>query len=185
MKWLLRSNAAQIALVILLVALAAVARLVPHPANFAPVMAVAIFGGAQLPRRWAVIVPVVAMAASDLIIGVYDWRIMFTVWACYGITAYVSSRWLRRLSVARGAVLTLAASCFFFVVTNFAVWAAGGMYAHTWQGLASCYYFALPFFRNTLLSDAAYTVLLFGLWRLAGLAAGTGAVRAADVAHKA
>lgn len=142
-----------------LIVLAVVSRLLPHPANFAPVAAVAIFGGAVLPRKVALWVPLAAMMVSDLIIGFYT--IMPIVWACYALIALASSIWLRRQTIARGAALTLGASIFFFIVTNFAVWAAGGMYTHTWSGLMHCYVMALPFFRNTVLSDAIYTSALF------------------------
>lgn len=160
MKRLFREHAVA-GVAVLSIGLAVLARILPHPANFAPVAAVAILGGAVLPRRLAIITPVLAMVVSDVIIGMYDWRIMCTVWVCYGVTAYASSRVLKKPTVVRGMALTLAASCFFFVVTNFAVWAASGMYAHTWQGLASCYYFALPFFRNTILGDTFYVMILF------------------------
>lgn len=167
-----------------LIILATLLRIAPHPANFAPVMAVALFGGAVLPRRLAVITPLLAMIISDVVIGMYDWRIMLTVWACYGIVALASSYWLRSGNVARGAALTLAASTSFFAVTNFAVWAASGMYTHTWQGLSDCYYMALPFFRNTMLSDMLYTILLFAAWRLALLAATRMLVRFGSMVHR-
>ena len=64
-------------------------------------------------------------------------------------------------------MLTLASSLFFFIVTNFAVWASGDMYERTWLGLRQCYVMALPFFRNTTLSDLFYTGLLFGIYGLA------------------
>lgn len=140
-------------------------RLLPHPANFAPMAAIAIFGGAVLPRRLAVWVPLTAMAISDLIIGFYD--IMPVVWACFALIAVGSNYLLQKRTFRRGLAITLAASLFFFVVTNFAVWAASGMYAHTWSGLVQCYAMALPFFRATLLSDLLYTGTLFGVHAVA------------------
>jgi len=137
-------------------------RLLPHPTNFAPITAIGIFGGAVLPRRLSVWVPLTAMILSDLFIGFYD--IMPLTWACYGVIAIVSNRCLR-VPTARGvAAVTLSASLFFFVVTNFAVWVASGLYAHTWSGFWQCYAMALPFFRNTLLSDLLYTGALFGVY---------------------
>ena len=160
----------QIVVALALIAVAAGLRLLPHPANFAPVAAVAIFGGAVLPRRAAVWVPLAAMMLSDAVIGFYD--IMPVTWVCYMLIALASSLWLgSRRSLPRGISLTLGASVFFFVVTNFAVWIASGMYAHTWSGLAQCYYMALPFFRGTITSDLFYTASLFGLFALAHLAA--------------
>lgn len=147
-----------------LIAVVVSLRLLPHPANFAPVAAVAIFGGAVLPKRIALWVPLIAMAASDMFIGFYD--MMPVTWGCYVLIALASSHWLRRPSLAKGMALTLSSSLFFFVVTNFAVWLTSGMYAHSWNGLATCYAMALPFFRNTALSDAVYTAGLFGVFAL-------------------
>lgn len=157
-------------LAVALVAAAVCMRLVPHPANFAPVTAVAIFGGAALPRKYAVAVPLLAMCLSDLLIGWYDYRVMLVVWGCYAATAFASGRWPKRPNVLGTAALTGSASLCFFLLTNFAVWAWGDMYPHTLSGLADCYVLALPFFRNTLLSDVVYTSVLFGLWALSSLA---------------
>lgn len=145
-----------------LIALAALARLVPHPANFAPVMAVTIFGGAILPRKLAVIIPVSVLMVSDLFLGFYP--IMPIVWVCYVIVAMASAYTLRAGGMVRLMATVLMASIFFYLVTNAAVWWWSGMYVHSWTGLAHCYILALPFFRNSLLSDAFYTTLLFGLF---------------------
>lgn len=140
-------------------------RLLPHPANFAPVAAVSIFGGAILPRRIGLWVPLVAMMASDFVIGFY--KIMPVTWGCYLLIALASSIWLKKLKLARGAFLTVGSSVFFFIVTNFAVWLWGGLYSHSWAGLSQCYTMALPFFRNTLLSDMVYTAGLFTVYAFA------------------
>ncbi len=157
-----------IGIALALIAGAILLRLLPHPANFAPVTAVAIFGGAMLPRKLALWVPLTAMIISDAIIGFYN--IMPVIWACYALIALASSLWLRQLNFRRAAALTVSASVFFFIITNFAVWLWSGMYLHTWAGLMLCYDMALPFFRNTALSDAGYTAALFGLYALARLA---------------
>jgi len=152
----------QLAAALGLIVLGVSLRLLPHPANFAPIAAIAIFGGAILPRPIAVWVPFGAMAVSDLFIGVYS--MMPVTWACYILIALASSHWLRKPNLFKGAALTLSSSLFFFIVTNFAVWLTSGMYAHTWVGFIRCYYMALPFFRATLASDVAYTTVLFGLF---------------------
>jgi hypothetical protein len=148
-----------------LIVLAATLRLLPHPENFAPIAAVAIFGGALLPRRLAVAVPVAAMVLTDLVIGWHD--LILLVWLLYALMALASSVWLRKNSFARTAGLTLGSSVAFFVVTNFAVWVQSGMYEHTWAGLAQCFTLAIPFFRNSLVSDLFYVGLLFGAYALA------------------
>ncbi len=159
----------ELAIALTLIAFGVGLRLLPHPANFAPIAGIAIFGGAVLPRELALWVPFGAMAASDLVIGIY--LMMPITWACYILIALASSHWLRKPSVARGAALTLGSSLFFFVVTNFAVWLTSGMYTHTWAGFIHCYYMALPFFRATLASDLVYTAGLFSIYAVASLQA--------------
>ena len=58
---------------ILLIILGFATRLLPHPANFAPITAIALFAGIYLPKRWAIILPLIAMFISDIFIGFYTW----------------------------------------------------------------------------------------------------------------
>lgn len=148
-----------------LITFAVILRLLPHPANFAPIAAVSIFGGAILPRYVGLWVPLAAMMASDMVLGFH--KLIPVTWGCYLLIALASSTWLKKPRLAKGAFLTVSASVFFFVVTNFAVWVQGSLYAHNWAGLSQCYTMALPFFRNTLLSDMVYTAGLFTVYAFA------------------
>ncbi|HET8679403.1 MAG TPA: DUF6580 family putative transport protein [bacterium] len=140
---------------------AAASRVIPHPPNFTPIAAMALFGGAQFAdRRLAFLVPLSAMFASDLIIGLH--RLLPVVYACFALIVCLGF-WVRpRKSVVRIAGATLVGSVLFFVVTNFAVWAAGSLYPKTMEGLVAAYVAAIPFFRNTVLGDALYAGVLFG-----------------------
>ena len=150
---------------IALVIFGVVARLLPHPANLAPVGAIALFGGAILPRRFGWWLPLAVMLVSDAIIGFYHGIIFtwvaFLLVGLFGTSLRSQSNWLR---VPLGA---LGSSVIFFVVSNFGVWAQGQIYAHTWAGLVQCYQMALPFFRNTFLGDLIYASALFGAYALA------------------
>jgi hypothetical protein len=84
------------------------------------------------------------------------------VYACLLATVAIGRTVGNRRSFGQVSGAALAASVLFFVVTNFAVWAHGRLYPLTWSGLAACYTAAIPFFRNSLLGDAAFTALLFG-----------------------
>lgn len=142
-----------------------VLRLVPHAPNFAPVDALALFAGAVLGWRAAIGVPLFTMMGSDLLIGTYPG--MWWTWAacalvgCWGVCLRRTGNAVR---IPAGAI---GGSIVFFLVSNFGVWAAGGLYPHTWRGLADCYYLALPFFRASMLSDLFYAAVLFGLYTLA------------------
>ncbi len=159
-----------------LILAAALTRLVPHPPNFTPITAIALFGGTLLPLRWAFLLTFGALGLSDVALGILagNWSVTFhttlpAVYASFAIAVLLGSRVLRwRLTLGRLAGTTFAASLLFFLVTNFAVWLFGDLYPRTGEGLIACYGAALPFFRNSLLGDVVYTGLLFGSAALLG-----------------
>lgn len=162
----------RLALLIALVAGAALMRLVPHPPNFTPIAALALFAGAHFESpRVALAVPLVAMLVSDVALqmmhGTGLHSALFAVYlsfvAVVGIGLLLNSR--RRPAWILAAAL--ASSTLFFVVTNFAVWAQGSMYPLTPEGLMACYIAAIPFFGWTVAGDLFYTTLLFGSFALA------------------
>jgi hypothetical protein len=161
-----------------LILVAALSRLLPHPPNFAPITALAVFGAVRYAeRRAALLAPLLALLASDLArealyrYGLDEhWGLYRGMWLVYGTTALIAltagpARGTRSPGVI--ASITLAGSCLFFLVTNFAVWAGGSLYPPTAEGLAACYAAAVPFFRNALLGDTFYATVLFGAWALA------------------
>lgn len=159
-------NTPRLVALTLFVLAAAASRLVPHPPNFAPIAAIALFGGATFrDKRAALLVPLAAMALSDVVLGfsvltpfVYA---SFVLIACLGFVLRV------RGSIMRIAGASVAGAMLFYIVTNFGVWLAGGLYSKTLAGLVTCYVAAIPFFWNTLFSDLFYAALLFGIWSLA------------------
>lgn len=153
---------AEYALAIGLIFLGVSARLLPHPANFAPMGAIAIFSGLILPRRLALWLPLAALLVSDIFLGFYHWPIMLTVYASLLLTTWISGR--LSLKFAPVAGLTLLSSIFFFLTTNAAVWGFGTLYTHDLAGLGQSYLMAMPFFRNSLLSDLFFTGLLVGTY---------------------
>ncbi len=150
---------------LIIVALAgygALARIFPHPPNFAPITALALVGGLYFPRRMAYLVPVVAMLVSDLIIGFYHPLILISVYGCLLAAVYLGTLAKKQKSFFSILGVTLVSSILFYIVTNGMVWAFGSMYPHTVAGLSESYFLALPFFKNSLLSDLFYTGILVG-----------------------
>ncbi|HMF08040.1 MAG TPA: DUF6580 family putative transport protein, partial [Thermoanaerobaculia bacterium] len=163
---------------VLLVLLGAFSRLIPHPPNFAALGAVALFSGARLPRRLAFAVPFAAMALSDFVIDFGSGRAALTPvrFAVYGSFAAIVLLGRKAVSGARATPLRLArfsiaGSCLFFLVTNFAIWIQFRTYPATLGGLAAGYVAAIPWFWNTLAGDLFGTAALFGLEGLARLQA--------------
>jgi hypothetical protein len=118
-------------------------------------------------------VPLAAMYLSDLALGffVYDFGFfhgfMPFVYASFMVTVCLGFLIRRRLGPLTVAGAALISSVLFFVITNFGAWLVGNLYPRTAAGLLSCYVAAIPFFRNTLAGDAAYTLVLFGGFALA------------------
>jgi hypothetical protein len=147
---------------------AAALRLVPHPPNFSPIDAMALFSGAYLGRRWiAFVAPLAALFLSDLVLGFYHG--MVTVYATVALIVVIGWWLSSRRSPLRIAAAALAGSVTFFVITNFGMWLFSGFYPLTSAGLAACYAAAIPFFQNTLAGDLFYAALLFGGFRIAEL----------------
>lgn len=170
--------ALHIALASILILVAAACRLLPHPMNFTPVLAVAIFGGATLPRRLAFAVPLGAMLLSDLALGYGFGMMSVVVYACF-FAGVGLGWWLReKRTMGRTLIGALAGSALFFLVTNLFVWLGPMMpppfdYPHTLDGLLKCYAMALPFLRNSLAGDVCWTLGLFALYDLVGAWAAT------------
>ena len=155
-------------LIALLAAIAAAAalRLVPHPPNFSPIDAMALFSGAYLAKRWmSFVAPLAALLVSDMVLGFYHG--VATVYATVALIVIIGWWLSSRRTPGWIAAAAVASSVTFFVITNFGMWLFSGIYPLTSAGLAACYTAAIPFFQNTLAGDLFYAALLFGGFRLA------------------
>nr|AEQ20370.1 hypothetical protein [uncultured bacterium CSL1] len=145
-----------------LVFAAALSRLLPHPYNFSPVGAIALFSGARFNNlRTAILVPLAAMLVSDLFIGFYSG--VWLVYAAFTLIVLLGHFVLRHRS---GALIiascAVATSVLFFLLTN-CVWLYNeNLYPVSIAGQIAAYTDAVPFFWNTLAGDLFYVSLLFG-----------------------
>lgn len=158
-----------------LIVAATLTRLLPHPPNFSPVEAIALFAGAYFASRsWAILVPLAGMLISDLALalahgGLYIEHLAsmssLAVYLCILLTTLLGFGMRGKVNGARVLGYSLAGSVLFFVVTNFAVWLTAGAvpgYMACQAGLLPCYIAAVPFFKWTLLGTLFYAALLFG-----------------------
>jgi hypothetical protein len=167
-----------------LIAAAALLRLMPHPWNFQPMDALALFGGAILPGAPGFVVPLSAVILSDAVLGFYGVGMLW-VYAAYVVIVLLGRLALRRHSSMGIAGTAVAAAIVFYLITNFGEW-TGPLYPHTLAGLAASYAAGIPFFRNTVLSDVIYSLALFGIYdavRLAGRRRADGHLSAHHVAN--
>lgn len=168
-----------------IILIAALLRLAPHSPNFAPIGAMALFGGAYLPKKYSVIMVVFAMLISDYLLlyinpfspnwinfsKFYPPQAAFhsTMLFIYGaFIVNILIGWLIAKHKTVGTVIagSLVASIQFFLITNFAVWAMGA-YSRGIDGLMQSYTMGLPFFKYTALGDLFYSAIFFGAYELA------------------
>lgn len=150
----------------LIILAAAASRLLPHPANVAPIAAIALFSGAKFERKsLAFIVPLFAMLLSDAVIGFYSQ--MYVTYL--GFAAVVAIGFLLRgtREFLPVALASFSGSVAFFLITNNALLIHSDMYAQNFDGMVQAYVAALPFFRNTVWGDLFYSAVLFGGFALA------------------
>lgn len=144
-----------------LVGLGACARLLPHPWNFTPMMAIGLYAGAKSTKlRSGVLATVLALFLSDALLGFY--KGMWYVYAASLIPVLIGRFIGPRKGVQPIILGGLLSSLSFFLITNFMVWITGHMYPHTASGLVTCLAAGIPFYRNQLLGDAFYVGALFG-----------------------
>ncbi|RKY32680.1 MAG: hypothetical protein DRP68_03510 [Candidatus Omnitrophota bacterium] len=147
---------------ILLIIIVVISRILPHFPNFSPLVAVALFSGVYIRKRYAFLIPLGVYIISDLIVGLHD-VVIFT-WSSI-LVIYFIGYFLKRRTFWSVFVWTIFSSILFFIITNLGVWIMG-WYPRTFSGLIQCYTFAIPFFRTSLISDLMYVGVLFGVYEL-------------------
>ncbi|MCH8821442.1 hypothetical protein IID23_02845 [Patescibacteria group bacterium] len=159
-------------------------RLVPHLPNFAPIGALALFGGAYIKNKYALLIIFGTLLVSDYLLLYINpfssnpinfsqfhapWELVhstiFFVYLSFLIN-FLIGRWIAtNKSLNRIVSGALLSSVQFFVITNFGVWLTG-MYGIGLSGLIQTYIMAIPFFRGTLFGDFFYIGLFFGGYEL-------------------
>ena len=165
----LNSGFTYLVILAVLIALGVAGRLLPHPPNFTPMAAIALFAGFIFMKKYMAVVAVVAvMLLTDYFAFGYlspDWfasKSMMVVYLALLFPIVFRGFLQKKLGVLRIAGAALASSTVFFVATNFAVWAFSPMYEKTWAGLVLCYTMAIPFFQNTIAGDIMWSGIVFG-----------------------
>ena len=134
------------------VLLAVFVRLAPHPPNFTPITALALFGATTFSNRiLGTLLPLIAMAISDLYLGFYS----ISIWV---YSSFIAISLLGHYWKTIKTKNILLSSLLFFVVTNFGVWLTG--YPKTIEGFVLCYTLAIPFFINAIAGDLFFSYIL-------------------------
>ena len=142
----------------------AISRLIPHPPNFTPILAMAVTMPMLTSDRYmAVVIPLLAMFVSDIFIGFHSY--MFWVYTSFIAVTLMSYMFMKQFKFVNVWIMSLLSSLLFFIVTNFGVWTSG-YYGYTLTGLITCYIMAIPFFTNTVLSTLFYSTIIKTLYEV-------------------
>src|SRR3989338_2070565 len=166
------SSKNQFLLAFILIALGVLFRTVFHLGdNIEFVTTSALLSGSFLSFYWALMVPLLIMAVSDLIIG--NTLIFLFTWSAYlfiGVIGFIflRSRKSRIKHIAKATFSGVVSSLIFYLWTNFGVWFLDsfGMYPDNLSGLFQSYIFGLPFLKMNLLGNLFFVPLSFSLFDL-------------------
>ena len=160
-------------LILSLLVVGIMGRIIPHPPNVTPIIAIALLASHAFKNKWiAILIPLSGMWISDLVInnylyaGYYDKFVFFasgSLWI-YGailLTVFLGKILIRHIKLSTVFLSSITASFFFFIITNFGVWFSSIMYPKSLLGLIECYTLAIPFFGNALIGDLIYSMVLF------------------------
>ena len=139
-------------------------RFLPHMWNTTPITALALFVSVYFGVRYSMPFVFLTMLVSDIFIGFYSWPIMLSVYGSFLLACLLGEYVRQHKNIGSLVFMTLSSSVLFFLITNWAVWQFGTMYAHSWQGFMDSYMMAIPFFKNSLTGDLFYTAFFFGAY---------------------
>ena len=150
---------------LMLIIILAFSRVIPHPANFTPILGMAVFAGTVFDRKiFSFLIPLLAMILSDLFLGFHSSMPIIYFAICLNVV--VGIYFINKISYFKIFASLVSGSLIFFIVTNFAVWFSSGMYPYNLEGLLACYTMALPFLQNTIISTVLYGVGAFFIFEL-------------------
>ena len=178
-------------LAFMLIALAAVSRVMPHPWNVSPMAGIALFGMVAFGNRTTAIgVAVASWFISDLLVNVFvqsDFVEGLTYfWSGTALGVYLGLGWMlwmgSKLAGSRATAIrilgfSLASSLGFYFISNTLDWASSGFYPLNPGGWVLALTAGIPFYQagdvsssfflNQVVGDLLYTTAMFGAYSAA------------------
>ena len=142
-----------ILLIIILTLFAIFSRLIPHPPNFTPLLAIALYSGVCFKNKFLFIIPLLSMVISDFFLGYHN--VIFWVYLSLLIIFYMGYLLFKKYTFRNLILLSFVSSIMFFILSNLGVWIIG--YPKSFEGFVACYVAAIPFFHNTLISTILFS----------------------------
>ena len=139
-------------------------RIIPHPSNFTPILALGIFSGFYFKNFiLSFFIVISSMFLGDLYLGFHS--TMFFTYISLSVAVLLGIL-IKHFKFKEIIISGLASSASFFIITNFGIWALSGMYEKNFFGLLQSYLMAIPFFHNTLISTFVYLIVFKFLFEI-------------------
>ena len=136
----------------------AFSRLIPHPPNFTPIISMALLSGYFFSNIYlSIIILLISIFVSDFFLGFYE--NMLYVYFAIVLINLIFFKISYKINFKNLYLFSCSAALIFYFVSNFSVWATGILYEKNLDGLINCYFLALPFLKNTLISTLFYSYL--------------------------
>ena len=132
----------------------AASRFIPHPPNFTSLIALSFYIPLILGKRFIPAI-IFSLALTDIIIGMHN--VILYTWGSIIVIGSVSH--IFKNNILKRILGTICCALLFFIITNFGVWTTG-YYGYSFNGLINCYFFAIPFFSQTLISTLVYSTII-------------------------
>jgi hypothetical protein len=174
----MKQNKAIIPALLMLIVTAALYRVIPgRPYGFAPQIAIALFGGAVIKDfKWSFALPLFSMFISDAL-----YEVLFSA-RVSPIKGFYQGQWLNYLELAsvvligkglkhftlpRFFLYGFLAPTWFFLISNFTVWAgsSGAIIPRSFAGLMETYALGLPFYAYSVAASYLFGAVFFLSWQ--------------------
>ena len=143
-----------------LILILALSRLMPHPDNFTPIIALAIMSSYFFSNvNFSYVVMLFSMLLADFFIGFYSHMVF--VYLSLFLIVLIFFKISKKMNYKNLFIFSFFGSVVFFLISNFGVWFVGNLYERNMSGLIECYFMAIPFFKNTLISTLIFSYTAF------------------------
>jgi hypothetical protein len=131
-------------------------RLIPHPPNFTPIIAIAMMSGYFFKNlNFSLIVLIFSMFLGDIFLGFYSSMAFVYLPLC--LISFYMFKTSKKINFKNLLFIGISSSLTFYIISNLGVWALSSMYEKNITGLIDCYIMAIPFFKNTLISTIFFS----------------------------
>ena len=150
-------------------------RLIPHPPNITPMLALCLLSTRWFSPRLALLASLGTWISSDIALSLIYHYPMASWWSYFSVSGMAGVVLLGAFAASKSRSPTMwfvtlgVGSVSFWLWSNLGVWLYSGFYTHTVPGLQACYINALPFLGRSLVGDFIWGAVLYKVLEISSL----------------